>query len=57
MESVALDVFSIPEVHIGREVVSCVVLCVDRQGGYIAAAQAHKRGVTAREVAVMMVRH
>ena len=30
MESVAMDVFSMPEVHIGKETFDCVVLCVDR---------------------------
>ena len=29
MESVAMDVFSMPEVHIGKEVFDCVVLCVE----------------------------
>ena len=29
MESVAMDVFSMPEVHIGKETFDCVALCVD----------------------------
>ena len=29
MESAAMDVFSMPKVHIGEEVFDCVVLCVD----------------------------
>ena len=29
MESVVMDVFSMPEVHIGKETFDCVVLCVD----------------------------
>ena len=33
MESVAMDVFSMPEVHIGKETFDCVVLCVDRHSG------------------------
>ena len=57
MESVALDVFSMPEVHIGKEVFDCVVLCVDRHSGYIVAVPARKKGLLAKEVAVMMVRH
>ena len=46
-----------PEVHIGREVFPCVSLCVDRHSGYIVAVPARKRGLTAKEVAVMMVCH
>ena len=30
MENVAMDVFSMPEVHTGKEVFDCVVLCLDR---------------------------
>ena len=41
-----MDVFSMPEVHIGKETCDCLVLCVDR-----------KRGLLAKEVAVMMIRH
>ena len=33
MESVAMDVFSMPKVHMGKEVFDCVVLCVDRHSG------------------------
>ena len=37
MERMAMDIFSLPEVHIGREVSNPVVLCVDRHSGYIVA--------------------
>ena len=57
MESVAMDVFSMPEVHIGKETFDCVVLCVDRHSGYVVAVPARKRGLLANEVAVMMIRH
>ena len=57
MESVAMDVFSMPEVHIGKETFDCVVLCVDRHSGYGVAVPARKRGLLAKEVAVMMIRH
>ena len=57
MESVAIDVFSMPEVHIGKETFNCVVLCLDRHSGYVVAVPARKRGLLAREVAVMMIRH
>ena len=57
MQSVAMDVFSMPEVHIGKETFDCVVLCVDRHSGYVVAIPARKRGLLAKEVAVMMIRH
>ena len=57
MESVAMDVFCRLEVHIGKEVFDCVVLCVDRHSGYIVAVAARKKGLLAKEVAVMMIRH
>ena len=57
MESVAMDVFSMPGVHIGKETFDCVVLCVDRHSGYVAAVPARKRGLPAKEVAVMMMRN
>ena len=57
MESVAMDVFSMPEVHIGKETFDCVVLCVDRHSGYIVAVPARKKGLLAKEVAVMMIGH
>ena len=52
-----MDVFSMPEVHIGKETFDCVVLCVDRHSGYVVAAPARKKGLLAKEVAVMMIRH
>ena len=57
MESVAMDIFFMPEVHIGNETFDCVVLCVDRHSGYVVATPAGKRGLLAREVAVTMIRH
>ena len=57
MESVAMDVFSMPEVHIGKDTFDCVVLCVDRHSGYVVAVPARKKGLLAKEVAVMMIRH
>ena len=56
MESVVMDVFSMPEVHIGKETFDCVVFCVDRHSGYIVAVPARKKGLLAKEVAVMMIR-
>ena len=57
MESLAMDVFSMPEVHIGKETFDCLVLCVDRHSGYVVAVPARKEGLLAKEVAVMMIRH
>ena len=57
MESVAMDVFSMLEGHIGKETLDCVVLCADRHSGYVVAVPAHKRGLLAKEVAVMMIHH
>ena len=57
MESVAMDVFSMPEVHIGKETFDCVVPCVDRHSGYVVAVPARKKGLLAKEAAVMMIRH
>ena len=52
-----MDVFSMPEVHIGKEILDCVVLCMDRHSGYVVAIAARKKGLLAKEVAVMMIRH
>ena len=57
MESVAMNVFSMPEVHIGKETFDCVVLCVDRHSGYVVAVPARKKGLLAKELAGMMIRH
>ena len=43
--------------HIGKETFDCVVLCVDRHSGYVVAVPARKKGLLAKEVAVMMIRH
>ena len=34
-----------------------MVLCVDRHSGYVVAVPARKKGLLAKEVAVMMIRH
>ena len=57
MQSVAMDVFSMSEVHIGKATFDCVVLCVDRHSGYVVAVPARKRGLLAKEVAVMIICH
>ena len=40
-----MDVFSMPEVHIGKETFDCVVLCVDRCSGYVVAVPARQKGI------------
>ena len=52
-----MNVFTMPEVHIGKDTFDCVVLCVDRHSGYVVAVPARKKGLLAKEVAVMMIRH
>ena len=44
MESMAVDVFSKPEVHIPKQIFDCVVLCVNGHNGYAVAVSACKRG-------------
>ena len=57
IERVAMDVFSMPEVHIGTEVLDCVILCLDQHSGYVVAVRARRKGLLAKEVAVIMIRH
>ena len=57
MESVAINVFSMPEVHIGKETFDCGVFLCGRPQWLRAAVAARKRGLLAKEVAVMMIRH
>ena len=51
-----MDIFSRPEVHISKQIFDCVVLCVDQHSGYVLAVAARKKGLLAKEVAVMMIR-
>ena len=57
MESVAMDVFSMPEMHIRKEVFDFVVPWLDRHSGYMLAVPARKKGLLAKEVAFMMIGH
>ena len=52
-----MDVFSMPGVHSRKEVFDCVVLCVHPHSGYILALPARKKGLLAKEVAVMIIPH
>ena len=55
MEGVAMDILSMPEVHIGKECFHWVVLCMDRHSGYVVADPACTKGFLAKEVAVMII--
>ena len=57
MIGVPLDVFPMPEVHIGKEVYNCVILCVDGHSSYVVAAPARKKALLAKEVTVRMICH
>ena len=57
MESVSMDVFSMPEVKVGKDTCDCVVIVVDRHLGYLVAIPAKKKGLTANEVAEKMIKH
>ena len=57
MDSVAMDVFSMPAVQIGREGFNCVVLSVHQNNGYVVPLPARKKGLLAKEVAVMTSPH
>ena len=57
IESVSIDVFSMPEIKAGKDTYDCVVIVVDRHSGYLVAVPANKKGLTAKEVAEKMIRH
>ena len=43
---------SLRDMHIGKDVFNCVVLCVDRHSSYVVAVLVGKKGLLAKEVAV-----
>ena len=68
MRSVAMDVFAMPEVTVEGETYDCVILAVERQGGYIVAVPGkkfkkkdkkdkHGVGLQAKTVANALIRH
>ena len=68
MQSVAMDVFAMPEVTVDGETYDCVILAVDRHSGYIVAVPGKKSkkkdkkdkhgvGLQAKTVANAMIRH
>ena len=57
MESVGMDVFSMPQVKVGKDKYDCVVIVVDRHSGYLVAVPAKKKGLGAKEVADKMIKH
>ena len=40
-----MDLFCMPEVRIGKDVLDCVFLCVDRHSSYNVAVPVRKKGV------------
>ena len=55
MVSVALDVFSLPRVEYGRKGYDSLLVCVDRQSGWIVAVPCEKTGLTGKRAALMML--
>jgi hypothetical protein len=56
MDSVAVDLFMMPEVKHEGHVYDCMVLCVDRQSGWMVATPHRYKGLTAEKVAKTMYR-
>ena len=54
MDSVALDVFSLPHTHFEGQEYDCVVLCVDRHSGWMMAMPTLQEGLTAEKVGKWM---
>ena len=57
IESVSMDVSSMPEVKVGKDTYDCVVIIVRRHLGYLVAVPAKKKGLTAKEVAEKIIKH
>ena len=52
-----MDVFSMPEVKVGKDTYGCVFIVVHRHLGYLVAVPAKKNGLTSKEVAEKMIKH
>ena len=57
MEYVSMDIFSMPEVKVGKDTYDCLVIVVDHHSGYLVAVPSKKKGLTAKEVAEKMIKH
>ena len=55
MASVALDLFSLPKVEKDGKVYDSILLCVDRQSGWIVAVPCAKKGLTGKKAALLML--
>ena len=55
MDSVALDVFNMEPTRFNGVEYNCLVLCVDRQSGWIVASPQQRKGLTAKKVALDML--
>ena len=51
MDSVAIDLFSLPEVTIKGQKFDTIALCVDRESGWMVATPHAAKGLTAEKVA------
>ena len=57
MDSVAVDLFAMPEVTFEGKVYDTMALAVDRESGWIVATPHRNKGLTAEKVAKTMYRH
>ena len=56
MDSVSVDLFAMPEVTVGGKVYDTLVLCVDRESGWMVGTAHQNKGLTAQQVAKDMFR-
>lgn len=57
MQSVAIDLFSMPLVRFEGQTFDTMVVCVDRHSGWIVAVPCLGKGLTGQKVAKLMMRH
>ena len=57
IEFVSRDVFSMPDVKVGKDTYHFVAIVVDRHSDYFVAVPAKKKGLTAKAVAEKMIKH
>ena len=55
MSSVALDLFSLPRIEFGGMNYDSLLVCVDRQSGWIVAVPCEKTGLTGKKAAQLML--
>ena len=57
MNSVCMDLFSIPPVEQDGRLLDTLVVCVDRHSGWMVAVPERKVGLTGAKVALAVVKH